>query len=1328
MGRLSSLLTGKPQFKEFKAPSEIGVAQTPRTTTSIARQSLDQAITQPRLSTLLKTETVSPNLENIEPLPTTPAFVGGRRGRRGSASPNITTRAGRAKLQSEQLQKETRQRASEVKAQEEQRKKTLSGAEERLESLLSEARRIEESPEPDAQAQDRLTEDILATRNLIQANQPGFKSGLRESVFLQPTAKFGAQQATPERAEASQQALETAKTQKGFTAGRVVGELGKQAALYATVGSALKGTQFFTDLATKMGGGRVATFAADQLADLFVDAVIQTPQEVLRGDTIKDIGMNRLLDIGINLGLGAGGEFLKNVKNADPQGFETALKQLPQDQADTVRRSIQEELGIPKDVTAQDFLQQQAREFESGQVEDIFKQFDRTPQGILDDFQAWRSKNFGGATGRVSDEDFNTLKELYKEDTGIDLDVAIREVGGELRGQDFIKTQPELTFEATRNRFEPLPTSGINRAPFEATQNLSTVVDKPVSRTPLTDILKGKRTQLAPDLTTQAAKIDTIPEDTLIVDLPKTLKGEPIDTKSLVTTELPPTPKVSIKQKFDRLQQELVGKYDFLRKVSPKAEVQSSNLNRTLGSIEHNVVGNQTDMIGNNIGKSVVEIFDNVQSKDKEGLFDYIFHKHNIDRAAEGKPVFGETIDSEYSRNFVKNYEANNPNAVQTQQEIVGYFNNLLNQWAVPSGLTSKDTADFLNDLYKNYVPTVRVKNLPKSLSQGNQTVAQVLKRAKGSEDKILPLDQMMIMQTDRIIKNARKNEVLNTIADAFEKGEGNVSKRVFEIKGGEKEVLDDAFDIGKNLDVDPVAKGDEYILNFYKNGEPRQMVVDKVMFEAFKPQNFDNIASKVAQNFKKYATNPFKSLITEYNPAFSVANVMRDIPTALTFSDNALKMSAKVPEAAKEILTNGDRFRQFKALGGTREGLIGAGKEFRVPTIGDKSGLRKVASQVNKANPFKIISDVNGFTETLPRFSEYLAVLEKTGDPALAIYKSADLTTDFAKHGNTTKLLDSFVPYLNPQVQGMDKFARSIINNPIKTAAGAGAAITVPTLILDQINKDDEAYNNLSPRERNLYFQIPYEDKNGERQFIRIPKSRELGVVFSSLFDWSLRKSRGQEVTGEEMKQAITENFGIGLQPLWTPASKAWTQIKDPDAYETNFWGGLIVPQSQRKYSPGEQYDLNSSGIAKAVGRKLNISPFVIDYFMKSYGGVGAQFIQPIGADRKTDLLQPLTGRFKTDPVFKSDAQGKFFDLLDVATKEANDFNRINQLPTSGPENIVTPLEKRASELRKVSREMTDLRNQIKELQVKRGNENKIRELQKAINKLASDAVRENK
>ena len=583
--------------------------------------------------------------------------------------------------------------------------------------------------------------------------------------------------------------------------------------------------------------------------------------------------------------------------------------------------------------------------------------------------------------------------------------------------------------------------------------------------------------------------------------------------------------------------------------------------------------------------------------------------------------------------------------------------------------------------MYPNYVSGIRAKNLATTLGDRSHTVSQIIKKAKGGADDILPVDHLMIAQTDKIIRNAKRNELLNDIADRFKTGDEKVTHYVKEIKGGEKEAIDDMLDIGKNLD-DTVTKGDDFIINYYDKGKPMQMRVNKTLYKAMEKATSGETLDKIASTVKKYATNPFKSMITGYNPLFAGSNVMRDIPTALSYADNPLKLMAEVPEAVKQMITNGKEYKLFKSLGGTREGLIHSGKEFKIPTSADGKTILK---QANKLNPIKKIGDVNEFTETLPRFSEFLEVYKKTGDAGLAIYKSAELTTDFSRHGNLTKYLDSYIPYLNPAVQGMDKFARSMIKEPIKTSAKAGMAITVPTIILDQINKNNEAYNNLTPRERNLYFNVPFTNDKGETKFLRVPKSRELGVAFSSIYEFAARKSRGQEVTGKEIYQTVKENFSVANAPIWTPAIKAWKQIQEPNAYETNYWGGLIVPTKARQYSPGNQYDLNSSGYAKAIGKQFNISPYIVDYLVDSYSGIIGQTIHPLTKEKKVSPLAPLTKKFINDPVYKSNTINKFYESLNKATQKAKDYNLENDIPSK----TVTEFEKKASALSKVSREL---------------------------------------
>lgn len=487
-----SVLTGKTTFKAI-----------PIGTTQIEEQP-PIATRKPELPSILPTERPSNNVPSL-------------RGER-VLSP-------RATFAKETIVEDTRIK-EEKKAKELQRKKNLSGAEERLANLIKESDELGKGPEFNFTREKSLTDDILKARNLITANQPGFKSGALESLGFDPTAKFGAQKATPERQIASEKAIEEAREQKGFTTGKVFADISKQAIQYATVGAAAKGLGLTSKIVAKLGGAS-APFIADQLVDLGVDIVVQAPREwkealtndkTLGADLLDMLG-NRGWDVLINGVIGnftASGKAareqvlgqLKKAFNKNPQLIEAVAKNVDSNKL----KSIQNELGLPEGTTAKDFLEQQTKEFQAGELDDALKEFDKTPNDIFNDFQDWRSKNFGGATGRVEQSELDTLKQLYKEDTGIDLDVALKEVGGGIT--PLTKSQGEIAIEqlkATAPEFPARTGEAFASAPggvpktFRERLNVSTKVEpdavKALDEQPIKEVLTPEARVVEPIVT-----------------------------------------------------------------------------------------------------------------------------------------------------------------------------------------------------------------------------------------------------------------------------------------------------------------------------------------------------------------------------------------------------------------------------------------------------------------------------------------------------------------------------------------------------------------------------------------------------------------------------------------------------------------------------------------------------------------------------------------------------------------------------------------------------------------------------------------------------------
>lgn len=130
---------------------------------------------------------------------------------------------------------------------------------------------------------------------------------------------------------------------------------------------------------------------------------------------------------------------------------------------DNYRKTIQEELGLPKETTAGQFKAQ-------AEADAYYESFKKTPQQIVDDFQNWRSKNFSGATGKMAPQDIKALKELYLENTGIDFDGEIAQAK-----QDFTNRlgQGQAVITPPKPKVEDIPVVS-DTAPLQPLKPVST--------------------------------------------------------------------------------------------------------------------------------------------------------------------------------------------------------------------------------------------------------------------------------------------------------------------------------------------------------------------------------------------------------------------------------------------------------------------------------------------------------------------------------------------------------------------------------------------------------------------------------------------------------------------------------------------------------------------------------------------------------------------------------------------------------------------------------------------------------------------------------------
>lgn len=713
---------------------------------------------------------------------------------------------------------------------------------------------------------------------------------------------------------------------------------------------------------------------------------------------------------------------------------------------------------------------------------------------------------------------------------------------------------------------------------------------------------------------------------------------------------------------------------------------------------------------GKPVKASWKSVMDSIPDANKPLYNEYRQNLHNIDRLAVDKPVLDKTAQESAQR--VQELLTQHPEFAQYDANI-NNFNDAFNlEWLVDSGLISRQQYDDMKKLYPNYVPTYRVEweDLKRGGGSGGGIggnavrTPKAVRGAKGATSEIVPLEDSFMGNYNRTVRAVRKNELYNDLIDWAIKNpdEAKTYARIVDnpasvVTATGVKPIDTMLDDVDLQNLKEVEKG-VYQLTAYKDGKPITAHISKEVYDALQNLSGGDMpdAARFAMDIGHAATNPFKALTTGYSPLFVARNVLRDVPNAYINSMivNPIKYARTMGRAIKEIATDSDAWKTFQALGGRRTGFYSVGKGF---TAGNKGGIKNAIKNA--------VNATGEVTEAMPRFTEYLAGIEKWGDTAAgrtkAIQAAADITVNFSRSAPVTKVVDAYVPYLNAQVQGMDKFMRQL-KKPSSVAKGA-AIVGGPTLALYAWNKSNPHYKDLDNRTKDTYFNIPNIgnlDENGyAKTFIRIPKTREAGAIWSVLERFARAKDEGWEEAFEGYDDTLTTNFAISnpsTENIYASGIGAITTNRD-------FAGRTIVPEYMRNLDPDLQYDANTSEIAKRIGKTTNLSPKAIDYVMGQYGGFAADALQAATTGDMSDpaeiarrvFVEPGRRAFTADPLYQSGVTDKFYRERDAAQTAAASRNVREGLEADAS----TPQERLRSELDNIASGITELRRQEQSL-----------------------------
>lgn len=510
-----------------------------------------------------------------------------------------------------------------------------------------------------------------------------------------------------------------------------------------------------------------------------------------------------------------------------------------------------------------------------------------------------------------------------------------------------------------------------------------------------------------------------------------------------------------------------------------------------------------------------------------------------------------------------------------------------------------------------------------------------------------------------------------------------------------------------------------------FKDGKPITMAINEELYNALKPsQRYDfeeTLIGKILQKPSQWQRN----VLTTKNPIFALTNAVKDIQTAIINSKDTSKMlknyARVVAHIAKQKIINpltNQNTLGYSEIQDYWDLYLANGGESNTYFDYEKGATVSDSPKTFKQKVFNIpkkilnkIEAVNEIIEQAPRVAEFITTIENGGTINEAMYNAADVTTNFKRGGDFTKMLNrNGANFLNASIQGLDKQIRNFTEGGIK---GAGKMIVksvllgiAPAIINHLLLSDDDDYEDLPDYIKDNYWLF----KIGDDKFIRIPKGRDIPTFIGNLASRTTRLMQGDERAFEGIVDTFMNSLAPN-NPLEDNIFAPWVAVKTNKSWN----GSNIVSSSLENKILEQQYDAKTTEFSKWLGKKIHYSPKKIDYLLDQYsGGIGDVFM-PMNT-KYAEENNALSSKFVTDSINNNKNVSIFYDLQEELTKKKNS-DMVSDIEIYQLK-YLSDINKKMSELYKEKREVesSDLNNKEKKEEANR--------IQKEINTLSKNAI----
>ena len=427
-------------------------------------------------------------------------------------------------------------------------------------------------------------------------------------------------------------------------------------------------------------------------------------------------------------------------------------------------------------------------------------------------------------------------------------------------------------------------------------------------------------------------------------------------------------------------------------------------------------------------------------------------------------------------------------------------------------------------------------------------------------------------------------------------------------------------------------------------------------------------------------------------NPEFTLKAGLRDQLQAFIQNPFAVTPFLTTLEGLAAISRKDAAIRRWITFGGANSSLLSLDKTELGKELRDR--IRKPASEDlltmnfwwNQAlTPIRAMQTFSLLMENATRVGRFIKAEKEGLSKETAALQSRDIALDFSRMGADIRAYNMITNWIGASINGIDRFHTAFTRDPVGTSVKTFAAITLPSLLLWFVNKDQEWYKDLPAWRKSMFWNINtgLKDEAGEPIIFAYPMPHQFGTLFGSLPVAMLEEAEKTDPdVVKEIGEGLLQTYNIPLLP------SAVTPLVEIGLNHNFYTDSAIVSSSQERLLPEYRYSPYTTSTAKQAAKVLNSfaagtrageryrTPIAIEHMVRGYAGsIGTELLRQLDKGlQKAGVVPAMTNpseQLADDPVY-----GTFFVRHSGASEQIATFydraERIEQTLASLREEMV--------------------------------------------------------